>query len=38
MFALFVMCTKEGWVTFMFSAVDNVGIGLQPVRDNNLIY
>ena len=26
MFSLFVMCTIEGWVTFMYEAVDSVGI------------
>lgn len=28
MFALFVMCTVEGWATFMYEAVDTVGIGM----------
>lgn len=35
MFSLFVMCTNEGWVTFMFDAVDSVGIGKQPKLENN---
>ena len=35
MFALFVMCTKEGWVTFMFDAVDTVGVGKQPKQNEN---
>ena len=30
MFALFTMCTTEGWVAFMFNAVDAVGIDYQP--------
>ena len=35
MFALFVMCTKEGWVSFMYHAVDSVGIGKQPKLNEN---
>jgi hypothetical protein len=30
MTTLFVMCTTEGWVNFMFDAVDSVGINKQP--------
>lgn len=38
MFSLFVMCTVEGWVTFMYSAVDSVGIRMHPKLNFNLSY
>ena len=37
-FALFTMSTTEGWVTVMNGAVDSVGIGMQPKRDNNPLF
>ena len=38
MFSLFIMCTNEGWVNFMFNAVDTVGVNMQPKFDNSMIY
>jgi voltage-dependent calcium channel L type alpha-1D len=32
------MCTTEGWVAFMNLAVDSIGIGMQPIRNQNPIY
>ncbi len=34
MLALLAMVTKEGWVEFMFDAVDTTDIGLQPIENN----
>ena len=35
MLVLFEMATTEGWMNVMFAAVDNRGVGMQPVQDNN---
>uniref|UniRef100_A0A7S2PB29 EF-hand domain-containing protein n=1 Tax=Leptocylindrus danicus TaxID=163516 RepID=A0A7S2PB29_9STRA len=35
---LFEISTTEGWVDVMLAAVDQRGIGAQPVRDHNLLW
>ena len=32
---LFEIATTEGWVDVMYAAIDQRGIGMQPVRDSN---
>ena len=32
------MLTREGWIEFMFHAVDSTGRGLQPIKNNSPQY
>lgn len=38
MIACLAMITREGWVKFMLQAVDATEMGLQPVKNSNVIF
>ncbi|KAG6970072.1 hypothetical protein JG688_00005042 [Phytophthora aleatoria] len=38
MLTFFEISTTEGWADVMMAAIDSNGIGMQPIRDNNMIW
>ncbi|KAL3665815.1 hypothetical protein V7S43_009242 [Phytophthora oleae] len=38
MLTFFEISTTEGWADVMMAAIDNNGIGMQPIRDNNMVW
>ena len=36
MLSLFVLTSTEGWAQIMFAGIDSVGIGKNPVYENNM--
>ncbi|KAE9028237.1 hypothetical protein PF005_g1940 [Phytophthora fragariae] len=38
MLTLFEISTSEGWADVMMAAIDSNGIGMQPIRDNNMLW
>lgn len=38
MLTFFEISTTEGWADVMMAAIDANGIGMQPIRDNNMIW
>ncbi|EGZ10921.1 hypothetical protein PHYSODRAFT_519134 [Phytophthora sojae] len=38
MLTLFEISTTEGWADVMMAAIDSNGIGMQPIRDNNMLW
>ncbi|KAL4124034.1 hypothetical protein PRIC2_009876 [Phytophthora ramorum] len=38
MLTFFEISTTEGWADVMMAAIDSNGIGMQPIRDNNMMW
>lgn len=38
MMSLFILQSREGWITLMWTAVDSVGVYEQPRVDQNTFY
>ncbi|KAJ8523265.1 hypothetical protein ON010_g17598 [Phytophthora cinnamomi] len=38
MLTFFEISTTEGWADVMMAAIDSNGIGMQPIRDNNMLW
>ena len=35
---LFQIITTEGWIDIMYKMVDSVGVGMQPIKNNNRVW